>query len=658
MPKPAKTPFDVKLSREERENLAIWLSTELDNALNVRNDQEIAYFHTLYEQGRTRGPKNSPWPDAADLTSPIGTEKVDALRSRIVRTIFSEQIWAVEGWGEAASKAPFVEEFLNWQAEVSGVQGVFSRAVHLSLIEPRGVIEVYEDVIRRPVRRQIRATLQLAEDGTALVGPDLQPVFQQGPDGKYLEAPEDGQTDPMTGQPLPPTPSADLAVDDYELVCHGPRVRAIPTRDFLQLPAHAREQSEVWGYAKRFWRTLDSLKERVEQDIYDAAAVKAIGTEDEKASAESLSGEPMPVATKEGGLAEKELFEVTFLKELDKTGLRWFVATIHKDQREILRLKYDEIGKPRYFSLVPFPKPDSLEGYSFIGNKLITVIEENTAWRNMLADRAAVQVQAPMLKLQGALWDPDESPIGPKSVLTVRSMNEVAPLQLPDYTGPARERILDTERQAEKLAGMSDIASGTNPNEDRTLGETQLISANSEVRIEEVIRNIQEPLEEIAQVLMAMWKRALGEMPDGMELPPSVLQGLETRGANVANAMPNKRLTVAMLEGTYRFKPKGSVETADKPRQQRMFNEGLQVLANLAGASPMIAAIIQQPKVAKALLEKWVYLYSVSDKQAFLGQDAMNLLVTQMQTPGMPGMPGAPPPPPGAPPDATTGAPQ
>lgn len=638
MPKPPRTPFDVKLNQEGRENLAHWLSDELDKAIQIRTsvEKEVAYNHTLYEQGRTRGGTNSPWPDAADLTSPIGTEKVDALRARIVRTIFSEQVYTVEGWGDAASRAPFVEEFHNWQIEVEGFQGVLSKAVHLSLIEPRGVVEVYEDAIRRPIRREARIALQLGPDGAPLVGEDMQPAFQTGPDGKFLEVPE---TDPMTGMPIP---SADVVIDDYEYLCHGPQERAIAYRDYLQLPFHAKEKSQVWGHAKRFHLTLDALKERVNQGHYDKAAVEKLGTEDELASDTTLSDEQKPVAAKEDGLAEKELYEVTFLKELDKTGLRWFVCTIHREKREILRLQYDEIGRPRYFSIIPFPKPDSTEGYSFIGNKLITVIEENTAWRNMLADAASKQVQSPMGKLQGALWDPDEQPIGPKSVITMRQRDEVFAIEMPDVTAPARERIIDTERQAEKLAGMSDIASGSQPNEDRPLGETQIIAVNSEVRIDEVVRNIQEPLEEIAQVRHLMWKRALKDMPEGMELPPSVLQGLETRGANVANQLKDKRLTLEMMDGAFKFKPKGSVESADKPRQQRLFAEGMQALASIAGVNPMIGLILQQPAVAKALVERWIYLYGGGlDKSAFLGPMAMGLLQQQMATPGMlPGPPG------------------
>lgn len=652
MPKQPRSPFDVRLSAEDREDLGIWLADELDKAIHARTatDKEIAYFHTLYEQGRTRGASNAPWPDAADLTSPIGTEKVDALRARIVRTIFSEQPWVVEGWGEAGPKAPFVEEFHNWQAEVEGFQGVFAKAVHLSLIEPRGVIEVYEDTIRRPIRREMRVALQLGPDGAPLVGADMQPVLAIGPDGKYIEAPE---TDPMTGMPIP---SADVVVDDYELVCHGPRERAIAYRDYLQLPGHAKEKAEVWGHAKRFYRSLDFLQERVEAGYYDKQAVEAIGTDDERASDTTLSDEQKAVAAKEEGLAEKELWEVTFLKKLDKTGLRWYVATVHRDKREVLRLQYDDIGRPRYVSLVPFPRPDSTEGYSFIGNKLITVIEENTAWRNMLADRASMQVQAPMGKLQGALWDPDEQPMGPRQVITMRQRDEVFAMELPDYTAPARERIIDTERQAEKLAGMSDIASGSQPNEDRTLGETQLIAVNSEVRIDEVVRNIQEPLEDIAQIRHLMWIRALAEMEQGLELPPSVLQGLETRGADIAHYSPDKRLTAEMLKGAFKFKPKGSVESADKQRQQRTFNEMLQALSAVMGMCPALALVMQQPMVMKAMLERLVYLYNIQDKAAFLGPQTMRLLAMQMATPGMMGPPGAQMP--GAPAEEEQGPPQ
>jgi hypothetical protein len=654
MAKKPRKPFEVKLSKDERDDLALDLSRALDDALAARSasDAEISYWHCLYEQGRTRSGNNAPWADAADLTSYLGTQYVDVMRSQIVRTVMTEPVFTVEGYGLAAAKAPFVEEFHQWQIETEGFQQVFSRAVHLALIEPRGVIEVYEDTIRRPVRKTIQAKLALAPDGTALVGPDLKPELEMGPDGQYAEATTDPQPGP-DGQPVPPVPSAEVEVDSFETVADGPRERVVPGRDYVQLPGHARDKAEVWGHAKRFYRRVEELKERVKAGHYDKQAVEDLGTDDERVSETTLAGEAVPVASKDGtDRVEKELWELLFLRDLDGKGLRWFVATLHKDKQRLLRLQYDDIGRPRYFPLVPFPRPHSTEGYSYVGHKLITVIEEHTAWRNMLADRASMQLQAPIKRQQGALWDPDSEPIGPKAIIPVRDMREVEAMQFPDATGPAIERIRDAERAGERLSGINDASAGVTSQESRTLGEVQLITQQSMGRITEAVKNIQETLEEIAQVRHLMWKRALAEK-DGLEAPPSVLQGLELRGADVSNYLPNAKFTATMFEGAFRFKPRGSVENADPGQQRQDFAQSMQAMAQLSQANPMIAAILQTPGAAKALLEQWCRLFNVQDKQAFLGmeaQAAMRQATEQIQLQQqMAAMGGAPP---GGPPGA------
>jgi len=277
-------------------------------------------------------------------------------------------------------------------------------------------------------------------------------------------------------------------------------------------------------------------------------------------------------------------------------------------------------------------------------------------------------------------------PIGAKAVIDVREMDEVQPIEFPDMTGAAEERITRCERAAERLVGVTDVAAGVTQNEKRTLGEVNTTLEQSFVRIDEAKANIQETLEEIAQVRHIMWKRALAEMgEEGMEAPPSVQQSLMLRGAlqgpgaemaqplpnlhgpmsvigleerqpDVSTVMPNLRFTVEMMEGVFRFKPKGSVETADKNKLRIDFNQSMQAIGGLSQTNPMIAAILQTLPAAKALLEQWVRLYHVSDKQAFLGSEAMQAMqraqmMQQMMMQG--GPPGAPPPgqpPPGAPP--------
>lgn len=682
MPKQARKPFEVKLKGLTYDDLAIELATQIEDADGARSAtaQEVAYWHVLYEQGRTRTATNRPWADAADLTSYLATQYVDALRARIVDTIFVEPVYTVEGWGTAAPRAPFVEEFHQWQIEEEGFQAALARAVHLSLIEPRGILEVYEDTVKRPVRKTIQAKWQLAPDGSALVGDDLKPLFEQTPEGKFVEA--DG----------PDVPSGELEIDSYEVVCRGPRHRVIPYRDFLTLPAHAIDRSEIWGYAKRFKRRVDELDERVKAGQYDKQAVADLGEDDEISSETTLAGEPIGLAQKTNGREDKELWELLFLRDLDGKGLRWYVATLSVTKRTLLRVQYDDIGRPRYFPLTPFPRPNSTEGYSVVGHKLITSIEEHTAWRNMDADRGAMQLQMPIKVMQGALWDYDTEPIGAKSVIPVRDMREIEPMVMQDVTGTSEERITRAERGAEKIIGMNDVSAGVTPTEKRTLGEIQLTTEQSVMRIKEAIKNLQEPLEEIAQVRHVMWKRALADMgEEGMQAPPSVAQalalkqqnpmgpaqpmptqvpgepqqelGIEARAPNVLSHIPNLTFTVQMLEGAFRFKPRGSVETANRPQQRQDFNAWLGSMAQLSTVNPMIAALMQTPQAAKALMEQGLRLFNVQDKQAFLGSEVLAQVQMAMQQQALAqqaavqGGASAPSAPPGGPASAPPGGP-
>ncbi len=651
MPRKPRNPFEVTLDKATKDDFASWLSREIQSAVDARtvSDTDIQYFHQIYEQGRTRLARNMPWVDAADLTSYLGTEKVDAMRARIMKTIMVDPIWTVEGWGDAAARAPFVEEFHQWQAEQEGVQRAVYKAIHLSLIEPRGVLEVYEDTLERPVRKAMKAVLDLAEDGSAIIDENNQQKLAVGDDGRFVEAVNDQQ------------PQAEIVVEGLERVRRGPQYRVVSYRDFLVLPAHVPDRNDVWGYGKRFFRRVADLKDRVADGQYDKDALDAMGTNDERGSATTLSGESIPVSTQIDQTAEKELWEVLFLYDFDGKGQRWYVVTIHVPSQTILRLQHDDVGKPRYVIFTPFPRPDRVdEGYSYVGNKLITVIEEHTAWRNMIADRAALAVQAPVKRLEGALWDAFEVPWGPKAVITVRDMRELEQVQIADVPQGAIEREREIKEAAERVGGLSDVvASGLQPQSSRTLGELQLRTEQTYVRMDEVIKQVQESMEDLGVIRHEIWKRALAEQETGIDAPQSVMIGLEARGVDITDVMPDKKFTASMLEGAFRFKPRGSVETADPARMRMDFAQSIQAIGMLAKVSPGVAAFLQGPKAAKALYEIWLRLYKVENKQAFLGsmsEAVQAMQQQQIQPPGPPGMGGAQPGAPGAAPVGNPGA--
>lgn len=682
MSKGARDPFDVSLSKEQREKLALWLSNELENGLSAKGtaDAEVDYWHMLYEQARTRSARNLPWPDAADLTSYLACEKVDALHARAMKTVWVEPVCTAEGWGAAADNAPFVEEFHQWKAEEERLQSVLDKLLLISLIEPRGLLEVSEGSEWRTVRKRIQAQIQTDPTTGGIVYDDQgQPQPLKKPDGSYLES-----TDKMA-------PSAQILIDSTENQRIGPQYRIIPYRDSVILPGHARDKDEIWAYGKRlFKRHRDIIALSTgPRAIYDKETADQLTATTDREAELALDRANMSVAPTDEVTAEKELWEVLVLIDLKaffemysmdsprgvKDGARWYLATVQKDQHLLLRWQYDDLERSRFVPVTLFPRPDrATEGFSFVGHKLITTVEEHTAYRNMAADRSSMANSTPILRMQGALWDPEEQPWGPKAVIDVRDPREIHQMEVADVPGSVFEHMQMCERTAERLAGVNDVASGQVSQDSRTLGEIQMATEQSFVRMDLIIRRFQESLEDLYQIRHAIWKRVLAEQPDGIEAPQSLVVGMEGRGVSIDQFMPDKKITVQLLEGAFRFKPHGSVDTADLGKQRSDFIGFMQFLPQLLAAFPMLQMQFRSPEAGRAMGRQALRLFRVGNAQAFLGSPSQDL--QQQIAPGMPpgitgavpigapdpflpmgGGPAGPPGPPGMPPPPMGGAP-
>jgi hypothetical protein len=641
--KAPRDPFQVTLNKEQREKLALWLSQELDNGLNAKStaDAEVDYWHMLYEQARTRNSRNLPWPDAADLTSYLACEKVDALHARAMKTVWVEPVCTVEGWGQAADHAPFVEEFHQWKAEEERLQSVLDKLILISLIEPRGLLEVSEGSEWRTVRKRIQAQIQTdPTTGGMVYGEDGQPQPAMKPDGSYMET-----TDPLV-------PSAQILIDSTENQRIGPQYRIIPYRDSVILPGHAREKEEVWGYGKRLWKRHSEIValSTGPRAIYDKDTVEQLTKTGDREPDNALERSNMAVAPQDETTAEKELWEVLVLIDLKAffevwsidpprgltDGARWYLATVHKDQHLLLRWQYDDLEKSRFVPVILFPRPDrATEGFSFVGHKIITTVEEHTAYRNMAADRSSMANSVPILRTQGALWDPEEQPWGPKAVIDVRDPRELKPMEVPDVPASVFNHMQMCERTAERLAGVNDVASGQVSQETRTLGEIQMATEQSFVRMDLIIRRFQESLEDLYQIRHAIWKRVLAEQPDGIDAPQSLVVGLEGKGESIDQFMPDKKITAQLLDGAFRFKPHGSVETADTGKLRSDFIGAMQFLPQLLAAFPQLQMQFRGPQAGRAMAQQFVRLFRIPNPQAFIGSPAQDM----QQALGAPGMP-------------------
>jgi hypothetical protein len=611
----ALTDAQFKGQWKDRQTLANWLVQELDVAKGNRgaSEQEVKYNWAYYEQARLRG-NSAPWPDAADLPSPYAPEYTDAMHARLMQVIFVEPVWTVEGWGESAKKAPFVEEFHQRAQEEERLQSFVDEWVLRGLVEGVGTLEISEAYELQREKVQKRVALQLdPATNTPIMGEDDRPLLQTDEADDYVET-EDVNI-----------PSAEIEVDEETPVRLGPDYDVVPYLDFFTLPAHARHRKQVWGYAKRFYRRVPQLKADVERGIYDKEAVEKVGPDNDR----TMSGGEAPVApspvSQDGMTAEKELFDIQFFGDLDGKGERWWRITLSKERTQILRLVADD-RTTRYFRFMPFPKPGTVDrGFSLIGNKLISVLEEDTAQRNMTADRMAIVVGQPMKRRQGALWDPFEQPMGPRSVIDVRDMDEVQPMQgIADVPASVMQWRQHIRSDADRLVGQNDVAQGQISEEKRTLGEVQLVAGYAEVRTNIIIKRLQETLEELFQARHNIWKRTLQNNPN-LPMGRALVLGREAQGVDVQGLASDGKVTADLLDGVFWGKPRGSVETADLNRQRADFNSMLQALPALMQINPAFAAIFSTIPAAKALAETLIKVNRFQDRQSILGSEADNV---------------------------------
>jgi hypothetical protein len=654
-----RDPFEVELDDDKELELVEMLCREIDYAEQARDaivgdDNRIDQAHQMYEGNSGPLTKNTPWPGAANLGSFIVTEKVASMRARIVATLFADPIWIVEGFGDAAERAPLVETFHQYKAEQGKLQQFLVRVVHNSLIEGTGVLEVSDRVVLRKGIRRINALLQRDEQtGAVVLDQQGNPVPVRTPKGKYVDASE--------GEP-----HLEMIVSDLVRATAGPSYRVISLKNFYILPGHASEREDIWAYAKRFFRRLPELQCRERDGYYKN--VDALGKSDERLEGGASTDQPR--LQREGQLiapaydrtAEKEIFEVTLLADLDEDDYEeWYVATLSRNARKLLRLQYQDYDTPHYILFTPFPRPNSVYGFSYAFDTLGSLYDEHAALRNMFADRAALAVSAPFIQVEGSSWNPALKPFGPRQVITVRDLNELKQLEIRDVPPSIITAIQMALSNAERLSGQNDTTTGQVQQLDRTLGEVKLAAEQSFVRIDEVVKNYQEGMEDLFDLCHIIWKNKLRQEPE--PAGGDLLLSMTERGIQI----PDKMITADQLEGTFRGKPHGSVEGADYTKMRADFAQMMTALTQLAQAVPALQMHLNNPQVIRSVMSQLARIYRWPDRAnlvaTFTGQ--MPMMPGQPSQPGMPpgmppGLPGAPQqgaPMQGAPPNVTPAVP-
>lgn len=598
-------PFDLNLDDSERTQLADELCREIADAFSARasiidKGGLIDLADWFYEQGRS-DPSDRPFPGAADLTSYIITENVDAMQARLLDASFGVRPFCfVEGRGADASKAQRVEAFTDWQVRKSDLQEEAERVLLGALLEDCYVLEVSEKIETRRMTDTIDAKVETNELGGPVLA-DGRVQVHLGPDGEPVPA-EPGQ------------PSAKIERTMVKTKRLGPQYDAISMKDFVFLPGHAKSQKQVWGYAYRFTARVPELQEKAKDGIYDAAAVDAIGAESDR-SETNVTSAVDGIASQEGPSAEKELYQVSLKRDLDEDGREeWYVATISLKSRTLLRLKLDKfcqkVGMARCVPLVLFPRRNSVYGYSYAFDKLMTLAEEHTSLRNMKADRGALATNAPMTQIANGMADLEAEPFGIGRVIHVRTHDELKQMVIADVPVSVVEQERAILAAKERVGGLSDGAGiGVTSQEHRTATENRIVAAGSGVRVKVVAGRVQRWLARVMYLSHAIWLETLEGDQKGLEAPKKVADGL---GPDFGGAF-----TFDDLKGDFAFEPYGSDETADPQWRKSNFDNAFMALANLGKVFPGIQRVLADPEVSNAVLEQWGRAYDVRDMAPF-----------------------------------------
>ncbi len=644
MPRPPKPkPFDIRFTDAQRTKLASELCQDIQHAFDARESVigdggliDLADF--FYEQGRS-DPKDRPFVGAADLTSYFIYEKVSAFRARLMKAVFGVRPFCfVEGWGEDAKKAPYVEEFHDWQVRKGDLPLELYKTILGALLEDCYILEVSERIETRRIVEEIQVALQLHPETQGPILEDGQPKLQTDASGDFVPA-RDGQ------------PSATIKRDYVKTKRLGPQYDAISMKDFVFLPGHAKNQKQVYGYASRTFARVPELQEKATDGIYDQAAVDLIGEYRDR-EAGTIPPVVDTVASQDhAAIIEVELLQVALKRDLDEDGREeWYLLTVHLPTRTILRCKLDtfvmKVGIPRCVPFVLYPRRNSVYGYSLAYDALMTLAEEHTSLRNMKADRGALVTQAPMKVLQGALYDPEAQPIGVGRAVYVREMYEIQPMVYPDVPISAVQQTVEQIQAVERVSGLGDNAVGVQSQEARTLGEQRLVAGGTAVRVDEVMGHLHWAISQVMLLSNAIWVDTLETDGKGLDAPSRVAATLEARGLDFEHG----KFTAAMLTGNFQFEPFGSDAAADPQRLRGDFNAGLEALANLAKAVPSLAPVLMDKEVGKTILEQFMRVYNWRDRQpllkAFTNQPAMPVTATPTGGPAPMGAPngGAPAP--------------
>lgn len=426
--------------------------TEFQNVIAPLH-KNLDRWHKLYEAKRQER-KTFPWEGASDYTVPLSMAIVDSVHGRIMKAVFEvDPLWV------AAPRTP---------------------AAHDTAKKAEWYLDMWADNMRL-AHVLDSVAMNMLQDGVGILKTDWVREVRRIPsqDGSQQE------------------------VVEYE----GPRGYAVPLKDFVLIPPDSPTIDDAVYVGHRVFLNQQKLQARQKAGVYFNVS-KLL----EKAGDDKTGGEVHPsgvLATSGSGSSaypETRQFEVVEMYgsyEFDPSvGPEPALFTFSPQHDILLRLEpyaYQYARAP-YTDFCIFPRSNFFWGRSLV-EMLESAQEELTALHNMRADSIVRQVAPPILRRQGAVWNPEDDPWKPGQVIDVTDPAEIVEMNLSPVPNSIFAHAQDILANTERMTGMSDLFMGRISSPYQTATATTTARSEGLVRIDVSITRFQESMRRLAWIL-------------------------------------------------------------------------------------------------------------------------------------------------------------
>ena len=563
----------IKFKSGERDKLGNDLLERINNARRGMKDSLSSLETWLKFYESDLDPKDSPWEDCSNVNIPLIQSHVDTWHASINDIVLTPRPWHLVKTPTALAEVPEIKKAA--MAVEDALYQVLDTLVNFrgtgdqwnlnSIVQQAGVIKLRWAEEVREVKR-------------------YQPV-------------EDMETGAVTmkGQIV------------KEPKYRGPKPEIVDLTNFVIVPLTASSIDDAQIVGDKYRMTEDAIRRKIKAKAWDKAEAEWCL---ERLTSEASHNDEALVddnADEREGIEKLSDFDVLWFWEViaqydaDGDGLAEDCCfVIEADSGKIVRATtYPYFHGHRYYiAQRPFPRPRR----RFLGRTLPMILEhlqrEINTYHNQRADQLSLAISPPFKRLKSSDINPDRHRWGPGATIDVDMMDELEQLDISPFV-PGTDIEEGAKDWAERASPINDNALGRETEgAKKTLGEVQIVSQKSSLRISDVVARIQE------DGMVELAKQTLGLMYQFM-----TDEELQSYG-----------ISRDMLTVPWDIVPHGNIGTADK--QLRRNEADFMYLLLLGGMNtPPNPLVVQNPMRVHRLTQDLLQAHERKDIENYIGTE-------------------------------------